>query len=156
MQTDRGIFRIKGGNPISGTIRPQGNKNEALPLLAAALLTGEPVTLSNLPDIEDVSAMKEILRQLGVSVEELADGATRIQATEKPEQNLPAELSSSLRGSRYSGRPYPGPAPVAFFYPDPAATELVDVDWILISWPCRLWGRKLIFFRTALNSKRKN
>ncbi|MBX7059395.1 MAG: UDP-N-acetylglucosamine 1-carboxyvinyltransferase [Leptospirales bacterium] len=99
---DRGVFRVRGGNPISGKIRPQGNKNEALPLLAACLLTNEEMVLSNVPDIEDVRMMQEILRGLGASVAPVhpGDGARlRIQASGDPAAELPAAESASLRGS---------------------------------------------------------
>ena len=56
------LFRIQGGVPLSGTGRVSGNKNEALPALATALLTDEPVILRNIPDILDVRVMIDILR----------------------------------------------------------------------------------------------
>ena len=102
MRSDGSIFRVIGGNTISGTIRPQGNKNEALPLLAASCLTDEPVILRNLPDIEDVSMMKNILGELGVSVKELTPGdptAIELHAVNDPDSTLPRESSALLRGS---------------------------------------------------------
>ncbi|HYX83725.1 MAG TPA: hypothetical protein VE777_02045, partial [Gaiellales bacterium] len=54
-------FVIEGGVPLSGTVRPTGNKNAALPILAACLLTSDPVTLENVPRIRDVEAMIELL-----------------------------------------------------------------------------------------------
>ncbi len=96
------IFKIQGRHPLSGVIRPQGNKNEAMPLLAAACLTDEPVQLSNIPQIEDVFLMQEILRRLGVSVEvhtQDAEETVTIQASRKPSHALPIDLSSRLRGS---------------------------------------------------------
>lgn len=102
MQTSGGVFRVQGGNPISGKVRPQGNKNEALPLLAACLLTREEVVLNNMPPIEDVLLMQEILRSLGATVEEVQAGdATRIrvQAENDPAGELPVELATRLRGS---------------------------------------------------------
>ena len=62
-------FVIKGGRPVGGTHRTPGNKNAALPMLAAALLTDEPVTLSNLPLITDVRTMLELLERMGVAVQ---------------------------------------------------------------------------------------
>src|SRR3712207_3449164 len=59
-------FVIDGGYHLNGTVQPIGNKNAALPLLAASLLTDEPVTLHNLPEIGDVHTMLAILGQLGV------------------------------------------------------------------------------------------
>ncbi len=60
---------IEGGHPLRGTLTPSGNKNAALPALAACLLTDEPVTLHNLPDIQDVHTMGDLLGDIGVQVE---------------------------------------------------------------------------------------
>ena len=62
-------FVIEGGVPLSGTIVPAGNKNAALPILAAALLTEDEVVLRNVPRIRDVEAMLELLSDLGVRVD---------------------------------------------------------------------------------------
>src|SRR6478672_1528875 len=62
-------FLIEGGYPLSGTVVPAGNKNAALPVLAAALLTSEEVVLRNIPRISDVEAMLDLLEHLGVEVE---------------------------------------------------------------------------------------
>jgi UDP-N-acetylglucosamine 1-carboxyvinyltransferase len=59
---------IEGGRPLSGVIRAAGNKNAALPIIAACLLTDEPVTLSNVPAIRDVETMLELVADLGVEV----------------------------------------------------------------------------------------
>ena len=61
-------FEIRGGNKLRGTITPQGAKNEALQVLCAALLTDEPVTLQNVPDIIDVNTLIELLEDMGVKV----------------------------------------------------------------------------------------
>ena len=63
------IFVVQGGRPLSGTIRPAGNKNAALPALCACLLADGPLTLENVPRIRDVEMLLEILRSLGVKVE---------------------------------------------------------------------------------------
>jgi UDP-N-acetylglucosamine 1-carboxyvinyltransferase (EC 2.5.1.7) len=63
-------FVIEGGHRLSGAIRPAGNKNAALPLLAASLLTDEPVTIRNLPDIGDVRTKLALLAHLGVQIEQ--------------------------------------------------------------------------------------
>src|SRR6266480_2029101 len=73
-------FIVEGGTPLRGEIRPAGNKNEALPLIAAALLTDEPVTLHNVPRIRDVRGMLEIASALGAQVEELDGQTVRITA----------------------------------------------------------------------------
>ena len=98
MQKASNIFRVKGGNPLNGTIRPMGNKNEALPLLAACLLTSEPVELDNVPNIEDAAIMIQILRELGASVQ--VDGEKVIvQAKNVPLSTIPDETAVLLRGS---------------------------------------------------------
>lgn len=102
MHKEPSVFRVQGGNPLSGRIRPQGNKNEALPLLAACCLTAEPVVLRNLPDIEDVSIMLQILRSVGVSVERLDPKdptAIRLEAKGELSPELPIELTTRLRGA---------------------------------------------------------
>ena len=66
-------FVIEGGNRLSGSIRANGNKNSALKLIAACILTDQPVTLHNVPDIADVRVMCDILRSLGVDIDWLPD-----------------------------------------------------------------------------------
>ena len=61
-------FIIEGRRPLFGTVTPSGNKNAAFPLISAALLTDQPVTLRNLPDIGDVRTMLAIIEDLGVEV----------------------------------------------------------------------------------------
>ena len=61
-------FIIRGGKPLHGTMRPSGNKNAALPMMAACLLTGEAVTLHNMPDIEDTRTMALLMQSLGVDI----------------------------------------------------------------------------------------
>src|SRR5271154_7197263 len=91
-------FHVIGGTPVSGEIVPQGNKNEALPVCAAACLTDRPVVLENLPAIEDVAVMQKILRALGVEVVNSGNGPT-VHAPKNPKSDLPADLCSQLRGS---------------------------------------------------------
>ena len=62
-------FVIQGGVPLSGTVTPAGNKNAALPLLACALLTEEPVILHNVPRIRDTEALLDLLVDLGVEID---------------------------------------------------------------------------------------
>ncbi|WP_347159334.1 UDP-N-acetylglucosamine 1-carboxyvinyltransferase [Pontibacter chitinilyticus] len=73
-------FEVIGGNRLHGDIIPQGAKNEALQILCAVLLTSEPVTISNIPDIRDVNKLIELLRDLGVSVERLSPDTYTFQA----------------------------------------------------------------------------
>ena len=75
-----GTFHIEGGHQLSGEIRPQGAKNEALQILCAVLLTNEPVVIENIPDIIDVNKLITILSHLGVKVEPLSAGSYRFQS----------------------------------------------------------------------------
>src|SRR6185312_6424204 len=89
---------IEGGNPLNGRIRASGNKNGALPILAACLLTDEPVELSNLPRIRDVETMIELLRHLGADVEWTGENTVRVHAQEVG-SDVDEELASSIRAS---------------------------------------------------------
>src|SRR5947209_13779164 len=73
-------FVIEGGVPLSGTIVPAGNKNGALPILAACLLTDDEVILRNVPRISDVEAMVELLALLGCRVEWRGPGEVAVRA----------------------------------------------------------------------------
>ena len=73
-------FEVRGGKALRGEITPQGAKNEALQILCAVLLTPEPVTISNIPDIRDVNKLVELLRDLGVKVGKLASDTYIFQA----------------------------------------------------------------------------
>ena len=66
------IFKVEGGHRLHGSITPQGAKNEALQILCATLLTPERVTVHNIPQILDVMQLIELLRRMGVEVEQLA------------------------------------------------------------------------------------
>jgi len=92
-------FIIEGRHPLSGTVTPSGNKNAALPLLAACLLTDEPVTLRNLPAIGDITTMGELLSDVGVSVEKLDPHTWRVHARELRTSELPPRLFGRIRGS---------------------------------------------------------
>jgi UDP-N-acetylglucosamine 1-carboxyvinyltransferase len=92
-------FVIEGARPLNGVIRAAGNKNAALPIIAAALLTDEPVTLTNVPAITDVETMLELVADLGVDVEVGAGGEVRIQAAEVTKRELDEELCSRIRAS---------------------------------------------------------
>ena len=75
-------FIIEGGHPLSGTITPQGAKNEALEVISAILLTGEPVRISNVPDILDVNNLIKLLQDIGVKVTRHSRGEYTFQADE--------------------------------------------------------------------------
>ena len=92
-------YHIEGGFPIKGTVQASGNKNAALPCIAAALLTAEPVTLKNIPDIEDTGVMLEILKALGADVQNTASHEWRITCANVKRNDIPAELSKKIRAS---------------------------------------------------------
>ncbi|TMB62321.1 MAG: UDP-N-acetylglucosamine 1-carboxyvinyltransferase [Chloroflexi bacterium] len=92
-------FIVEGGTPLRGEITPAGNKNEALPCIAAALLTDEPVTLRNVPRIRDVRNMLEIASALGAQIEDLDPHTVRITAKELKNDELPAALAKEIRPS---------------------------------------------------------
>ncbi|MGL4986420.1 MAG: UDP-N-acetylglucosamine 1-carboxyvinyltransferase [Treponemataceae bacterium] len=92
-------YKIMGGNPISGTIKASGNKNAALPCIAAALLTTKSVTLHNLPEIEDVSVMIEIIKSLGAGITKNKANTYTICAQNITQTEIPLELSKKIRAS---------------------------------------------------------
>jgi len=92
-------FVIKGGIPLNGTIVPSGNKNAALPILAATLLTEEPVTLRNLPHIGDVQTMISLLEELGAQVERHDNHSVTITARDLCSTAPDPEMFGQIRGS---------------------------------------------------------
>jgi UDP-N-acetylglucosamine 1-carboxyvinyltransferase len=92
-------YLIEGGHPLHGRIRPSGNKNAALPCLAATLLTGQPVVLKNIPEIEDVQVMMEILGLLGTQVRKTGDHAWCLQSGPPAPCSVPIELARQIRAS---------------------------------------------------------
>ncbi|MBC8509039.1 MAG: UDP-N-acetylglucosamine 1-carboxyvinyltransferase [Anaerolineales bacterium] len=92
-------FKIRGGKPLQGEITPSGNKNAALPLLAACLLTDEPVIMHNVPEIRDVLAMRDLLVSLGVGIETVADHTWRIHAKEIRPADLDPQMCRQIRAS---------------------------------------------------------
>lgn len=92
-------YEIEGGFPISGTVRASGNKNAALPCIAATLLTAEPVTLRNIPDIEDVQVMFDILRFLGSTVERLGPNDWRVDTSGLKGSEIPVEQAKRIRAA---------------------------------------------------------
>ncbi len=92
-------FVIEGARPLNGRIAAAGNKNGALPILAACLLTDEPVTLANVPHIRDVQTMIELIADLGAEVEWVAPNEVRVHAAELTSRDLDSELASRIRAS---------------------------------------------------------
>ena len=92
-------FVVEGGRRLEGSIRPAGNKNAALPIVAACLLTDQPVTLRNLPDIQDVRVLLQIMEGLGCTVDRLEPNVVRIHAREDCSPEPDIELSKKIRAS---------------------------------------------------------
>jgi len=91
-------FVIEGGHPISGRVRASGNKNGALPILAACLLTDEPVELQNVPHIRDVETMLELLGGVGAEVGWTGPNQVRVHAQEISHE-VDEELANRIRAS---------------------------------------------------------
>ena len=93
-------FIVKGGRKLGGEIVPSGNKNEALPAMASILLSEDPVTIHNLPNIGDISAMRTILEGLGVSISFKGDSSYQFDASQlishKPDQKLSGQIRASF------------------------------------------------------------
>ncbi|HKG11151.1 MAG TPA: UDP-N-acetylglucosamine 1-carboxyvinyltransferase [Gaiellaceae bacterium] len=92
-------FVIEGGRPLSGHVRAAGNKNGALPILAATLLATEPVTLRNVPRIRDVETMCELLADVGAEVEWTGTNDLVIDSSGAHKTELDPELCSRIRAS---------------------------------------------------------
>jgi UDP-N-acetylglucosamine 1-carboxyvinyltransferase len=92
-------FHIEGGIPLKGEMTPSGNKNAALPILAATLLTNEPVILHNVPGIRDVVTMRKLIASLGVRVEDMGGDSWRIEASTVRPADLDPDLCRRIRAS---------------------------------------------------------
>src|SRR5919198_3023009 len=92
-------FVIDGGRPLYGRIRAAGNKNGALPILAACLLTSEPVVLRNVPRIADVETMLELLNDVGAEADWIGDNEVHLHAADVTKPELDEELCSRMRAS---------------------------------------------------------
>lgn len=90
---------IRGGRQLHGEVRISGAKNAALPELCAALLTSEPVTLLNLPRLQDVATMLQLIRNMGVTADRAGDGSVRIDSSKLSSPEAPYELVKTMRAS---------------------------------------------------------
>src|SRR5262245_64736410 len=98
-------FVIQGGVPLSGEIVPAGNKNAALPILAACLLTEEEVVIGNVPRIRDVDSMLLLLGGLGVRVEWSGENEVRLRADQIDSTDVDEEPASRIRASFLAAGP---------------------------------------------------
>jgi UDP-N-acetylglucosamine 1-carboxyvinyltransferase len=98
-QVDREIFRIEGGRRLDGTVQISGAKNAALKLMAAATLTGERCRLTNVPEIEDVRVLAEVLRDIGVTVDHPAPNTYELACGDAEWLFVPLEAAAKMRAS---------------------------------------------------------
>lgn len=94
-----GSFVVEGGAPITGTVEPAGNKNEALPALAATLLLSGETVLERMPRIRDARSMIELLSRLGVKIGYEGEQAVSLDASDLSDRDPDASLAASIRGS---------------------------------------------------------
>ncbi len=92
-------YLIEGGHPIRGTVKASGNKNAALPCIAASLMANAPVILRNIPEIEDAIVMLDICTALGAKVERLDRNSWSIDPASVKDSEVPAALSGKVRAS---------------------------------------------------------
>ncbi len=92
-------FVIEGGQPLIGQITPSGNKNAALPLMAACMLTDQPVILHNVPRIRDVRTMLQLLADLGVDISEPDEHTLHLRAANVHKTKLDPDLCREIRAS---------------------------------------------------------
>src|ERR1700694_5524091 len=92
-------YIVEGGHRLAGTIEPSGNKNAALPIIAAALLTEHPVTLENVPRIRDTETLVELIRSVGASAEWRQRNTLAIHAQSLRAADLDPVLGARIRAS---------------------------------------------------------
>ena len=92
-------FVVEGGRPLNGSIRPAGNKNAALPILAATLLTDEEMVLDNVPDIRDVRTLIDLLGTLGAETAWVGENRVRIRAREVRASEVDPAMAARIRAS---------------------------------------------------------
>ncbi len=161
-------FVVHGGKPLSGAIQASGNKNAALPMIAATLLTDEPVVLDNLPAIRDVAAMLEILEYLGARVEREGDRVT-VHAAALEQAEIPWELCEKTRTSFLLVAPLLSRCPRVHLH-RPGGDEIgrrrldphfyglrslgveVDEERFVFEAPQRLRGRQLFFDEASVTA----
>src|SRR6202048_2545337 len=92
-------YKVEGGHGLKGTIEPSGNKNAALPIIAASLLTEHPVTLENVPRIRDTETLVELIRSVGASAEWRQRNTLAIHARDIRGADLDPVLCARIRAS---------------------------------------------------------
>src|SRR5574340_303445 len=89
---------IQGGSPLNGEVRISGAKNAALPILCAGLLTGDPLQLGNVPDLNDVATMRKLLQQMGVAIE-VNGGQVVLSAAQIDKLEAPYDMVKTMRAA---------------------------------------------------------
>src|SRR5256886_5283961 len=102
-------FSVTGGRPLKGTIRPAGNKNAALPILAATLLAEGPCRIDNVPHIRDVETMLELLSHLGAAVAWTGPNSVDVDAARAEPRELDPALGARIRASILLAGSLPAP-----------------------------------------------
>ena len=92
-------YEVEGGHSLAGSIEPAGNKNAALPIIAAALLTRERVTLQNVPRILDTEALVELVRSVGVSADWTDNNTLQVEAKSVRANDIDPDLCARIRAS---------------------------------------------------------
>ncbi|HED52734.1 MAG TPA: UDP-N-acetylglucosamine 1-carboxyvinyltransferase [Phycisphaerales bacterium] len=92
-------FEIEGGARLAGEIRVNGSKNAALPLMAASLLTDQPLTLADVPDLSDIRNMRHLLDELGVEINQPQPGQLTLQTTDTSESHARYDIVKTMRAS---------------------------------------------------------
>ncbi|MBF8377568.1 UDP-N-acetylglucosamine 1-carboxyvinyltransferase [Alicyclobacillus mali] len=90
------LLRIEGGVPLTGEVRVAGAKNAALPILAATVMVAGRSVIQNVPDLEDVRVMLDILRSLGATVS-MSSGTVKVDATSLTSTQVPSHLMQKMR-----------------------------------------------------------
>ena len=92
-------LRIQGGTPLRGEITASGSKNASLPMMAASLLTPETITLSQIPELQDIRTMCNLLQHMGVTINPSSDGELQLKAESIPDTVAPYDLVKTMRAS---------------------------------------------------------
>ena len=95
------VIKIEGGHPLKGNVRISGSKNSTVALIPACVLANEPVTIFGVPEISDVRALMALLEELGVEVQERAEGELYIDPTKMQNTPMVSGAVTKLRASYY-------------------------------------------------------
>ena len=134
-------FRVSGGHALKGTVHPAGNKNAALPILAATLLADGPCRIERVPRIRDVETMLGLLETLGAAVRWTGPNALEVDTAQASPHALDPELAARMRASILLAGPLLFRCGRCSSH-RPAATSSGAAAWIRISWRSSNSGRQ--------------